>query len=164
MSRMARAITRRTIAFMAGAFIAAGVTGFALATASGWPPVAGVHAAQDSGEEVAPDKKQDPGEKWATSDYPVNAAGQTYGSDAMASSVSEAPDLIAVVGDSGQSGFVTRDDLYGPDFATPEEALAWQDQMLTDGGVTIPVYTLEGRQIDTFTLQAGEAGSEPKGK
>lgn len=91
----------------------------------------------------------------ALSDFPTNASGLTYGSDAEVNDVEKGPDLVAVIGDSGVAGYVTSSDLNGPDFSTPEEALEWQREH--PGDIVIDVFDVTGENIiDTFTLEAPE--------
>lgn len=83
-------------------------------------------------------------------EYEVNPNGQTYGSDFCAASVEEAPDLIAVIGINGVSGYV-----YGQELnqkpATPEEAVAMT--LADQGSYTIPVYDVDGETIlDYFQI------------
>lgn len=92
----------------------------------------------------------------ATRDFPTNRQGLTYGSDAEAQSEAQAPDLIAVLGDHGVSGFVHADELYGPEIRSPEDAIAYEEQLAESGPPVINVYNVEGEQVvDTFTLELG---------
>ena len=94
----------------------------------------------------------------ALSEYPKNQRGQTYGSDALVDSPDEGPDLVSVVGDHGTCGFVLAEELAGPDFSSPEQALAWQSDVLRQGPPSIPVYDVQGETVvDTFTLSLGTA-------
>jgi hypothetical protein len=62
--------------------------------------------------------------------YPTNSSGLSYGSSLRAVSPQTEPDLIAAVATNGRTGYVKKADLSsaeGPtDFASPQEALAWQ--------------------------------------
>lgn len=102
-----------------------------------------------------------PDVKWATSNFPKNSSGMTYGSDSEAVEPSEMPDLIAVASDEGRLGFIRKIDLLEADpgnFPSPEAALEWQTQLLASGPPVLQVYDLEGaEQIGTFTLALGEA-------
>jgi len=92
----------------------------------------------------------------ALRDFPTNSQGLTYGSDAQAGSEALAPDLIAVVGDHRVLGFVHADDLYGPEIHSPEEALAYEEELAASGPPVIDVYDVNGeRVVDTFTLELG---------
>ena len=94
-----------------------------------------------------------PGFKWATSHFPTNARGLTYGSVATAQTPAQMPDLIAATGINGVSGFLRKSDYLTsePDIKSPGEAVAWEKR-LDDGFVLrIPVYDISGlNQIDTF--------------
>lgn len=71
----------------------------------------------------------------------INDDGQTYGleSDGF-------PNLIAAQRIDGTYGYVLRDDLYSePEFKSPKEALAWQEQH--QGKRVIPLYTSDGSTI-----------------
>lgn len=160
---MSTELSKQAQALIAGAtaLVAATAT-VAFAVSSGWPPSA--PASAQTGTHGAPhdetDQKVDSTTiELATSDFPVTSEGLTYGSDSLADSYKEAPDLIGVVGDSGVAGFVLKKDLYGPTFASPEEALAWQEEMLANGGEKLTVYDLEGNAVDTFVLVPGEVST-----
>ena len=80
--------------------------------------------------------------EWAT-----NPSGDTFG--VMKEDGSE-PDLVAVIATNGEDGYVYTEELRGPDFANPEEALAWQ-QAHAGEARTIPVYREDGvTQIGEF--------------
>lgn len=79
----------------------------------------------------------------------VNDNGQTYGSEAHASSPDESPDLVLVLGDNGREGYVYAKDLHQPAPTTPEEALRLQNS----GEVVLDVYQSDGvTKVDTFTI------------
>lgn len=60
-------------------------------------------------------------------EYPTNESGDTYGSYSEQIQTDEDwPDLIAVVTDEGEEGYVYRSDFLGGEAASPEEALAGQ--------------------------------------
>jgi hypothetical protein len=84
--------------------------------------------------------------KIATSDFPRNSHGQTYGSDAYVASPTESgPDLVAVRADNGAVGFAKREELYVP--AARGEASSESQQL--------DVYDFEGEVIvGTMTLHA----------
>lgn len=86
-------------------------------------------------------------------DYPTNANGQTYGGgpDRGAS-----PDLLAVVGDCGRTGYVYRDEL--------EEPEPWAPGAGDGGPRTVDVYESDGvTVIDTFTTVEGVSGPGSEG-
>ncbi|WP_454300449.1 hypothetical protein [Salana multivorans] len=64
-------------------------------------------------------------------DYPVNDAGQTYGSLADAPSELLAPDLVLVRADDGREGYVRIEDLRAYEGegvpSSPSEAAAWNE-------------------------------------
>jgi hypothetical protein len=119
-----------------------------LALAKGWVSGAGAASNAPATDWKKAPEVADP----ATENFPKNRWGQTYGSDAMADSEADAPDLIAAVGDAGISGYVRKTDLYGPDFRSPEEALAWESEMNRTGGQVLAIYNLDGEKIDTLRL------------
>ncbi|MBM7518848.1 hypothetical protein [Nocardioides nitrophenolicus] len=94
-------------------------------------------------------------------DFPRTRAGLTYGSDAEADSLDEAPDLIAVTMDDGRLGFVTKADLWWSP-SSPEEALAHQAEVERNGGVeTLPAYDLDGNLIGTSSTVPGHVSYGP---
>ena len=70
--------------------------------------------------------------------YPVNGAGQTYGSVLLADFVGEDPDLLAAVNQDGVSGYICNDD------DTNAETNS------------IPLYNAEGNVIGSFQLMESE--------
>lgn len=87
-------------------------------------------------------------------DYSVNANGQTYGIGGEANYVEDFPDLIAVRGDNGKSGYVYTSEFFESPVSCPEEAVAYQKAV--DNGEYTPkvlnVYESDGETvIDTFT-------------
>jgi len=104
-----------------------------------------------------------PGERWRlTATYldaepvplAVNDRGQTYGS----SGAGEEPDLVAVVATNGRQGYVDADELADAtgsslNFASPEEALRWQDERAVKV-VVVPVYLSDGvTRVGDFVVQ-----------
>lgn len=99
-----------------------------------------------------------PDHQMAYRDFPTNSRGLTYGSDARAASLRDAPDLVAVVGDHGSLGFVYAKDLYAVDamVRTPEDAIAYERRLKEVGPPTFDVYDVEGvKVVDTFTVDLG---------
>lgn len=91
----------------------------------------------------------------ATTDWPKNAQGLTYGSALNAVSPQDEPDLIQVQASNGKTGYVLRADLEPSAPKTPAEALAHQaaQQAAALENATIPVYTSDGTtQIGIFVL------------
>ncbi len=86
----------------------------------------------------------------------VNAAGQTYGSLLGAATP---PDLVQVVATNGQTGYVYYTQLEsasGGDVTTPQEAVAWDQQLASGAAISIPVYLSNGTtKIGSFDLTAG---------
>lgn len=77
-------------------------------------------------------------------DLKVNEYGQTYGPDALGA------DLIEVISDQGEIGYVYREDLEVTESNTIDEALQ------NEGACRIKVYENDGRtEIGTFTLTDG---------
>lgn len=89
----------------------------------------------------------------AVGDWPVNARGQTYGSNASVGPEGNEPDLILVEATNGRTGYVLKTDLNGPMPKTPEEALAWQEARKGQPPREIPVYLSDGvTQIGVFLV------------
>ena len=90
--------------------------------------------------------------------FGVNAAGETFGSALKAATPEDEPDLIAVQAASGSDGYVKKDqldDTQTPDFASPEDALAWQAAH-ADKPITIPVFAADGvTQVGSFESTVG---------
>jgi hypothetical protein len=93
-------------------------------------------------------------------EYAETPDGRTYGTlptegDHLA--VADLPDLIAVKGNNGRNGYITRDAFMGgPPPSSPEEALRQQRK---GGDVVVPVYAEDGvTVIDTFTIQGPNDG------
>lgn len=94
----------------------------------------------------------------ALKDFPVNAAGQTYGSDALVPP-REAPDLVAVVGDHGAFGYCLRDELY-PKLDSPEEVARYKEAL---GGrpESCTVYAKDGKTVvDVSTAVGGTVAND----
>jgi hypothetical protein len=91
--------------------------------------------------------------------WPVNAKGQSYGSEGDSPI---APDLILATATNGRTGYVLRKDLEDADgttamksFHSPQDALDWQKE---HGGKTsyIPVYKADGTtKIGVFQVGSG---------
>ncbi len=119
-----------------------------------------------AGQGSAPDTWSIGDSKSAESEYPLNKAGQTYGSSLNATSPADEPDLILVYTTDGELGYAKKVDLdhaSGADIQSPEEAVAWQKakDKLARSGVnadeTVPVYKEDGTTlIGEFTLPAGD--------
>ncbi len=79
----------------------------------------------------------------------INESGESFGPEGFGDSF----DLIAAIGNDGESGYVRSEDLNGPNFNSPEEAIAWQEQNLRETR-DIPLYSIDGNTIiGTFTLK-----------
>jgi len=99
--------------------------------------------------------------------YETNAAGETYGSAADATSPENEPDLIRAQATNGKTGYVKKVDLDAANgttaaesFKSPEDALRWQE---TEGQLdhTIPVYDVDGvTQIGEFTVVGQKTAQE----
>lgn len=92
-------------------------------------------------------------------DYNVNDSGQSYGSCAKAAYIEDYPDLVSVVGDKGNIGYVYKDEMLGEDPSCPEEAIRMQEEKekAKANGTYVPevrtVYAADGKTvIDTFTV------------
>jgi hypothetical protein len=121
-------------------------------------PVAGAAAPSQIAPGLAP------GESYAKSNFPRNASGETYGSDAEAGSFAEQPDLIAVMGLHGRIGFIKKTEAWPvlhPTFRSPADAFAWSEQVRINPPAPLAVYDLDGKtQIDLFKL--GISGLEAR--
>lgn len=88
-----------------------------------------------------------------------NASGQTFGS-ALNAEVD--PDLILAQGVDGTIGYVRAADLNGPDFTSPEEAVAYQEANRRLEGGLIPLYASDGvTVIGEFLVSATILGDIP---
>lgn len=83
-------------------------------------------------------------------EYEENELGLTFGSDYLAETIEECPDLVRVIGVNGKEGYVYNFEL-NSDVNTPSEAIAYSRSCpLTK---TIAVYAEDGQTvIDTFEL------------
>ena len=97
-------------------------------------------------------------EPFAVSEYPINADGFTFGSLLSAESVGEGPYLVSAVSEAGVEGFVRLEDIQDPIPRAPEEAVALYGE---ESSGTIPLFDLEGNQIDVFVLRYGGGNCEP---
>lgn len=88
----------------------------------------------------------------------VNAKGQTFGSLLGASNP---PDLVQVVATNGQTGYVYYAQLQsssGGDVTSPQEAVAWDQQLASSAPISIPVYLSDGTtKIGSFLISGGAA-------
>lgn len=92
-----------------------------------------------------------------TSTYQINEAGQTYGSELLATTYEDRPDLISAIGTNGAEGFIYASDLDAGNPQNPAEALAQQElynEMIAnyngDGPIvvrTIPLYDVDGKTV-----------------
>lgn len=73
--------------------------------------------------------------------YPVNDAGETYGSVLLADMVGEDPDLLAAVNQDGVSGYIRNDDILRTDRTVAEGA-----------DNSIPLYDANGNVIGSFEI------------
>ena len=88
--------------------------------------------------------------------YRVNASGQTYGSGAGVSKISQEPDLMRAVGTNGKVGYVYSSELNGPQPKTPQQAVALDSR----GPRTIPLYASDGKTvIGSFVIGGGTSHS-----
>lgn len=84
----------------------------------------------------------------STSDLPTNDQGLTYGS--ILDGDSQKPDLISAVGIDGNEGYARRQQLC-PTFYN-SKALERYNKQLEESNYLIPLYDLEGNQIDWFLV------------
>lgn len=94
-------------------------------------------------------------------EYPVTADGETYGSALLAWAAGHRPDLILAEGMDGVTGYIRADDLR-PDVNTPEEALAYMDELARseERYEDIPLYDLEGNVIGSFRVALPDPSEE----
>lgn len=102
--------------------------------------------------------------------FSVNANGETYGNLFQTRAAGEYPDLILATGEDGVVGYVRSEDLEGTAPATPEEALAIQEQHKAEGysGRYVNLYDSDGETvIGSFFVEAGttqDTGSLARGE
>jgi hypothetical protein len=108
-----------------------------------------------SGTERGSLADQTPAEKkalvYSAYPYPVNEQGQTYGPNIHTDDPYETfgePDLIAAIGENGVAGYIKATDQLGPQFSSPEEAIAYQEAIKAAGGYrSIPLYEADGKTV-----------------
>jgi hypothetical protein len=97
--------------------------------------------------------------------FAKNAAGQTYGSAAKATSPDNEPQLIQAAATNGQTGYIRKSELdaaNGSNVSSPAEAIKWEQESQTPR--SIPVYAQDGvTKIGVFTVgnTAGSAAPNP---
>lgn len=88
----------------------------------------------------------------ATTTWPQNSKGMTYGSGLDAQSSQDEPDLIQVLATNGRIGYALRSDLEGPTPETPQQALL-QQAARDERSRLIPVYESDGvTQVGVFMI------------
>jgi hypothetical protein len=93
-----------------------------------------------------PDDRVEPG-------FPTNENGETYGSIADLALPEDYPDLVAAVGVNGVEGHFKMSEAHPEDPKTPEEALAWQEELQANGGFYFcPLYDKEGNVIGEMQI------------
>ncbi len=92
--------------------------------------------------------------------FPKNESGQTYGSIANVTSVSQYPDLVLVQDTAGHDGYVLATQLNGPTPSTPQQAIA----MNPTGPRTIPVYASNGKTVIGKFVVGGGTTTAPVSK
>jgi hypothetical protein len=94
--------------------------------------------------------------------FPTNAAGQTYGSDSGVSQ-NRAPDLILTYATNGDLGYVYRNALWaadGTDVSSPAQALTYMARTTPN---SIPVYEENGTTIiGSFVIGAPASSGTPQ--
>lgn len=88
-------------------------------------------------------------------DYEINKSGETYGSGLMYSECNEFPDLISAEGINGVIGYVRNDDLV----KTPKDL----EDSQTGKGRYVPVYDLNGNQVDLFYVSPSNSNTAVSG-
>lgn len=100
--------------------------------------------AADITEAAAARSAAEPTQRAAAFPVDVDGDGQI-----SARGAEQFPELLLVVGDTGQEGYVRFADMVSPEPRSPEEALAQMSKTRV-----LPVYDETGtRQIDTFTIR-----------
>ena len=93
--------------------------------------------------------------------YPVNARGETYGSEGFSEWLGQ-PDLVLAIGKNGVQGYIRyteMEEVSGGNVHSPEEAIAWTEYVRQRGPVEIPVYKEDGETVvDWFVISVGAAG------
>jgi len=83
--------------------------------------------------------------------FPTNTHGETYGSVMELTNLDEYPDLIAAVGEDGIEGYIRQSEADPFEPKNPEEALAWQEEYMAQGGFHYcNLYDKEGEVIGKF--------------
>lgn len=77
--------------------------------------------------------------------YARNSHGQTYGSDAHATSLASEPDLILAQGTNGRVGYLRKSEIFGKMPKTPQQAVAMNAQAQISRKV--PLYASNGTTI-----------------
>lgn len=83
--------------------------------------------------------------------YDRTVNGETYGAIKPTTNQIDYPDLIRTQGDNGTIGYVRRADLFNEGF-TDAEITAYMKAVEAGETISIPVYDLDGEEIDIFTL------------
>jgi hypothetical protein len=104
-------------------------------------------------------------------DYRKNAAGQSFGSLADATSPNTEPDLILVVATNGKEGYVKKTELDKWNGHSAWSTLdtkgynQWAEDRAQQGLVLIPVYGSDGKsRIGEFPVNPGGTGDGPLSK
>ena len=84
---------------------------------------------------------------FATTRYPTNQNGQTYGTLENIKSFDDAPELIKAEGVDGTIGYVKSSDVFTKMPESPEEAVKMQAERDSKGSYTIPLYAEDGKTI-----------------
>lgn len=64
------------------------------------------------------------------------------------------PDLVSVEGDHGVQGYASADVVYGTgEVKSPEDASAYLEERAKNGPISTPVFDVNGKKVDTFTVQ-----------
>jgi hypothetical protein len=135
-----------------------GATSVIAGAASGGAPHEVIHPVTSSPATSSPATSP------SSSPYPTNAAGETYGSAAGATSSQEEPDLIEAIGVSSSgdvTGYVRKlelDEATGATVQTPQEAIAWTQSHTGGAATSIPLYAEDGTTVvGKFTIPAQSA-------
>lgn len=96
--------------------------------------------------------------------YPANESGETYGSLADAPSPDKAPQLVRVLQEDGNEGYVKYTDLIGELPKNPTEAIEYMKKQEKSSYHEIDVYQVDGKTKKSKFKVSHEKGKDIKEK